>query len=327
MSDLDLEKDPNFLTRFYLSLEDSYSEQHFANLPMRTSIFENVLAKYFLKHGTKDFSLRNFLEELKDDEEKLQKFQNRIKTFHMLFRETGPLSFFMEYANEMLRLVKEDFENIKYDKFVLKTEFLLAAHFVNNFFEKAIDQQMSYNSYGNLYLQKERTNFNFSVSSLQTIFNFIKIFEIQNLSTKVENDYLYLPGLISSEKTYYFYCDYLSKEKMNVGNFVEYLLMHITKKMESLKNSKVNNPEIENFILMALYTINIILQNYSFYFYKKPELQNIFDAVMTLKVFPSPIGNFCQDVMETIINEGSFNLVLSFFYYQTSKTSQAIKNK
>ena len=170
---LNLESDPNFVTRFYLSVDDSYSDQHYLSLCMRTSIFERILTKYMFQGATKNYSLRDFLTGLKNNPEAMTKFQDRMKLFQQIFKEEGPLTFFVEYSKELLRLLKEDFSKIKYEKIVLKTEFLLACHFENNFFEKPMDQALNFNNFENSYLSREKTNFNYSIGCLKTIFDFI----------------------------------------------------------------------------------------------------------------------------------------------------------
>ncbi|MCQ2816398.1 MAG: hypothetical protein MJ252_03940 [archaeon] len=306
MSNTLVEKDPNFITKYYLSLDESYSDKHYMNLCMRTSIFERLLAIFLFEGASKNYSLLQFISDLKKDPTKMNKVLERINIIQELFKDEGPLSFYVEYSKEIQRLLKEDINSLKIDKFILKTEFLLACHFQNNFFEKLIDAPMNQNSYENLFLAKDKTNFNFSIGCLKTIFDFLKVFEIQNLSTRIGNDFLQVKDLISSEKIYYFKCDYLNKEKPNVGNLAEYLLMHLMKKIEQMKTTKMHNPQTESYTLITLYLINLIIQNYSFYFYKTPEFSNIFNTIAKLKIFPIPIGNFCKDALETIINEGTF---------------------
>ena len=72
---------------------------------------------------------------------------------------------------------------------------------------------MNSNFFDNIFLQKGRTNYNYSIESLNTIFQFLKIFEKQSLTTKIKNendneyDIASNHNLFFSEKIYYFYCD------------------------------------------------------------------------------------------------------------------------
>ena len=56
-----------------------------------------------------------------------------------------------ENKNDKSKLIKEeDLSLMKFDKYILKTEFLLAWHFENNFFPKQLDQIMGIDYYSNL---------------------------------------------------------------------------------------------------------------------------------------------------------------------------------
>ena len=206
-----------------------------------------------------------------------------------------------------MNLLKEsNLNDINFDKYLLNIEFLLSSHFENNFYEKQIENKMNENFFDLMYLQKGITNFNYSIESLTTICKFLKVFEIQNLSTRIENEFPLIKNLFCTEKIYYFYCDKLEREKNNSGNLVQYLISNLISKFEILKNSKVNNIQIENYILINLFFINKIIQDYSFYFHKQPELLNIFHSLKIFKNFPIPISNFTNNILENIINEISF---------------------
>ena len=49
-----------------------------------------------------------------------------------------------------------------------------------------------------------------------------------------------------------------------------------------------------------------LIQNYAFYLYKEPKLIEIFDSLEVLKTWPSPISNYCNRVLENIINKNYF---------------------
>lgn len=300
------ETDPTFLSRFYLSTDEVYSEKRYLTVIMRTSIFEKIFTSYLFQSTGKDFSLYEFLCNIKDSDAEMQKFISRLKLIESSFSEEGPLFFFNELSKEIQKILKEDISKIKFDKFILKIEFLLAWHFENNFYEKQIDAKMNTNFYDTMYLQKIRTNFNYSIECLSTIFHFLKVFEKQALSTKLDNDFVNNHDLYCTEKIYYYFCDKVGKEKIPSGSIVEYLIRQLMKKFESLKNAKVNNIQIEQYILMNLFIISKIVSEYSFYFSKKPELESFFYSLKSLKAWPIPVGNFVNDVLETLINECSF---------------------
>ena len=50
---------------------------------------------------------------------------------------------------------------------------------------------MNSNFFDNMFLQKGRTNYNYSIESLNTIFQFLKIFEKQSLTTKIKKMLIY----------------------------------------------------------------------------------------------------------------------------------------
>ena len=298
--------DPTFLSRFYLSTSEIYTEKRYLTVIMRTSIFERIFVKYLFKSATKHASLFEYLSYVKSKPKELEIFKSRLNHIIQCFKEEGPLYIFGKIAEEILALLKEDINNVKIDQFILKLEFFFSWHFENNFFEKSSDQIMYMDFYDKMYLQKGRTNFYYSIESLNTIFKFLKIFEKQTLSTKIPDFFEANNSLFCIEKIFYFYCDKLNKDKIPSGNIVDYMLKQLFKKFENLKNSKVINAQIEHYILITLFISNKIIQDYSFYLYKKPELESIFNLVKTLKAWPVPISNFNTDLMETIINESSF---------------------
>ena len=304
----------SFLSRFFLNLDESYSKERYLTLIMRNSIFERILTKYIFQSESKNFDLFPFLDNLKKNEGALNKFKERLKICQELFKEEGPLYFFYEISTEILKLLnEEDLIELKFDKNILKFEFLLAWHFENNFFEKQIDQKMNSNFFDNMFLQKGRTNYNYSIESLNTIFQFLKIFEKQSLTTKIKNendneyDIASNHNLFFSEKIYYFYCDKFGREKnvSQVGNIPYYILINLIKKFDILKNSKVNNVQIDNYILVNIFVINKIIKDYSFYLHKL-DLEKIFYSVNALKTFPFPVGNHVNQVLENIMNEMYF---------------------
>jgi hypothetical protein len=241
-----------FVTRFYLNSNEAYSKERYLTLIMRNSIFERILTKYIFQSESKNFDLFPFLDNIKKNEEGYKNFKERLELCQKLFKDEGPLYIFNELSIEILKLLnEEDLIGLKFDKNILKLEFLLSWHFENNFFEKQIDQKMNSNFFDTIYLQKGRTNYHYSIESLNTIFQFLKVFEKQNLTTKIKNadneyDIVSNHNLFFTEKLYYFYCDKFGREKnfSQVGNIPYYLITNLIKKFDVLKNSKVNNIQI-----------------------------------------------------------------------------------
>ena len=301
------EYSPIFITRYLINKEKIYNKDNYLTIIMRNSIFERLITKYIFQRTSKEFNLNPFLINIQKNNVELEKFKENLNLLIKYFKEENPLQIFSEISEEILNLLKEsNLNDINFDKYLLNIEFLLSSHFENNFYEKQIENKMNENFFDLMYLQKGITNFNYSIESLTTICKFLKVFEIQNLSTRIENEFPLIKNLFCTEKIYYFYCDKLEREKNNSGNLVQYLISNLISKFEILKNSKVNNIQIENYILINLFFINKIIQNYSFYFHKQPELLNIFHSLKIFKNFPIPISNFTNNILENIINEISF---------------------
>ena len=306
-SDIKLDNDDNFIFRYNLKNEETHSKERYLTAIMRFSIIERILTKYIFQNTSKEFNLYPFLEEIQNDEKILPKFKNLMEYCSKNFTKEHPLYFYGEICQEILRILKEDdLSLMKFDKFILKTEFLLAWHFENNFFPKQLDQIMDIDYYENLLLQKGKNNFVYSIESINTIDQFLKVFERHNLATRIENEFPLIRHLFISEKIYYFYCDKLQREKLPCGNVIKYLLEQINLKLRDFNNSNVKNYDIENYFLMNFYIINHILQNFPFYLYRKPELLDIYNDLKILKAWPYPIGTSCMNLLETIINECTF---------------------
>ena len=299
----------SFIPKFFLDVDRKYSVDFYLTGIMRFSIFEKMLTNYIFQSDKelKDYSLFPFLDSFTGNEKSKNLFITYLDFFMEMFEEDNPLFFFAELSKEFIRLLKnEDLSQIKYDDYILKIEFLLAWHFENNFYPKSIFEHFEMMCNDNVYLQKGITNYIYSINSIDTIEKFLKIFEKQNLCTRIENGLELVTDLYCSEKIYYFYCDKAGKKKLVCGNFVKYLIQQLNTKIDRFKNNKVNSYEIENYIMMNLYMINKVITNYSFYLYKEPELVEIFNLIEKYKTWPCPISNYCNNLMENIINENSF---------------------
>ena len=303
-------EDVNFITRFFLSPDELYKKEKYLLSIMRISIFERIINTYlFIANSTsnsKELSL-DYLDTIKKDQKHLKSFNSFLKYISDNFTDDFPLVYFTEIVKEINRLLKTDnLKELKFNKYVLKLEFLLAWHFDNNFTVKQIDNRLGMNYYDNAQIIKGRTNYVYSIECLNTIFKFIRIFEKQSLSTRMDNEFALIHSLFCSEKVYYFYCDKLNREKIPSGNVVKYLLEQVNTRLESSKNSKTNNYDSDNYYMINLYVINHIIQFYPFYFHKKPELVDIFTSLKVLKNFPYPVGNLCNEVMDNALNETMF---------------------
>ena len=304
---VDNQEDVTFISRFFLQPEELYKKEKYLISIMRISIFERIINSYLFQSTSKELSLYPYLENLKKDQKQLKVFNNNLKFISEKFIDDFPLTFYSEVVKEINRIMKiDDLKSLKFDKYILKLEFLLAWHFENNFMIKQIDNRLGMNYYDNAQIIKGRTNYIYSVECLNTIFKFINLFEKQSLSTRIENEFPLIHSLFCSEKIYYFYCDKLNREKIPSGNLVKYLLEQVNTKMESSKNSKTNNYDSDNYYMINLYVINHIIQFYPFYFHKKPELVEIFSGLKVLKNFPYPVGNLCNEVMDNVLNEIMF---------------------
>lgn len=299
--------DPTFLSRFYKTPEQLQDNKRYLVNTMRTSIFENIIVKYLFKYQTDQFSLSNLIEELSQNHVKYTKLLKELEYYVNTFNsETHPLYIYSQIAKEIQEVLKENIKKMKYDKFILKLEYLLSIHFENNFSEHQINNQISSGFFDKMYLQHKKTNFNYSLNALNTIMKFLQVFEKQNIGTRTANDYLNFKEYFISEKVYYFYCEKTEKEKVTSGNFVNYLITNLITKLDACSNDKVNNIQLENYSMINMYFIKKVIQNYSFYFHKRPELEQFFFCIQQLKTWPLPVGTFCSDLSETIINECAF---------------------
>ena len=299
----------SFIAKYFLDIDRKYSLDFYLTNVMRFSIFEKILTNYLFKSNpeSKDYTLYPLIDSLMEDQKRKSLFTSYLKYYTEIFEEDNPLFFFGELSKEIIRLLKiDDLSMIKFDEYILKIEFLLAWHFENNFFPKSIFDYLEFMHNDNIYLHKGITNYIYSINSLDTIEKFLKIFEKQNLLTRIEGGLELVTDLYCSEKIYYFYCDKSGKKKLICGNFVKYLIQQLNTKIDRFKNNKVNSYEIENYIMMNLYMINKVITNYSFYLYKEPELVEIFNLIENYKTWPCPISNYCNNLLENIINENSF---------------------
>ena len=296
-------KEESFVERYRLK---EYSQQNYLVCTYRFSVIEKVLTKYLFQFTGSEYSLFNLFKSLQSDEYGKSLFLSFCQFFIERFGSESPLFFFNQVSKELIKLFNlKDPSNIQFEDCILKLEFLLAWHFENNFYPRTSIFEIIESLNDNIYLYKGITNYIYSIESFNTIEHFLKVFEKQSLCTRIEGDLNLVTNLFISEKVYYFYCDKVNKQKLICGNIIKYLLQQLNIKISKVKH-KVLSMEIENYIMMNLYLINKIIQNYTFYLYKEPELLEIFNSLEVFKTWPCPISNYCNRIMENIINENSF---------------------
>ena len=286
-----------------------YNSKNYLICTLRFSIIEKVLTKYLfqLSGNGKDYSLNQLSKNLSKDPDNKSLFLSFLQMFIDKFSGESPLYFYNQLSRELLRLFKiKDLSKIQFDDYILKIEFLLAWHFESNFYPRTAIFEIIESLNDNIYLSNGITNYIYSIESFNTIEHFMKVFEKQSLCTRIDGDLDLVNNLFCSEKAYYFYCDKMNKKKMICGNMLKYLLQQLNTKISKNKNSKINSLEIENYIMINLYLIDKIIQNYTFYLYKDPELVEIFNSLEVFKTWPSPISNFVNRVLDNIINENYF---------------------
>ena len=299
-------KNESFIEKLRLK---EYNSQNYLISTLRFSVLEKVMTKYLFQNSglIKDFSLYPYSEISSKDKDLVKHFKNFLNIFIEGFSDESPLYFFNQISKEIIKIFSlDDLSKITFEDYILKIEFLLAWHFENNFYPRASIYEIFESVNDNVYLTNGITNYFYSVESIFTIEKFVKIFEKQNLCTRIKNDMQLINNFFCSEKIYYFFCDSNKQRKSSCGNLVKYLLKQLEAKIDRNKNKKINPLEIENYIMMNLFLIDKIIQNYPFYFYKEPELAEIFNSLELYKTFPSPISNYCNRILDNIINENSF---------------------
>ena len=299
----------SFIYKYFLEIDRKYNKDYYLSSIMRFSIIEKIISDYFFKFdiNSKNYLFYPLLDFYSENPSKKSLFISYLKYFISIFEEDNPLYFYSELSKEFIRLLKnEDVSTIKFEENVLKIEFLLAWHLENNFYPKNILDNFDNVINDNFFLNKGITNYIYSINAINTINNFLKIFEKQNLCTRIEGNLELINDYFCTEKVYYYYCDTTGNKKLSCGNFVKYLIMQLDSRINKFKYSKVNSYEIENYILINLFFINNAITNYPFYLNKEPEIIEIFKLIQKYKSWPSPISTCCNNLIENIVNENTF---------------------
>ncbi len=162
----------------------------------------------------------------------------------------------------------------------------LNKHIHINFFHmksssKKWDEKYFNESYIKHHLDK--IHFEYSICSFTTMLKILKFFEYQSYTSKdpeaLENCDKEVHGMISQKKLFN-YLGFKGKEidfipTNLVSSFIDSHIKEITQELYNAE-SLVNNFEVENNICFSLFMINKIVKDYSFYFDKKPELEQMF---------------------------------------------------
>ena len=171
-------EDVTFISRFFLMPDELYKKEKYLLSIMRISIFERILNSYLFQSTSKEFSLYPFLETIQKDQDKLKILNSSLKFISEKFIDDFPLIYYTEIVKEINRIMKiNNLKELKFDKYILKLEFLLAWHFENNFLIKQIDNRLGMNYYDNAQIIKGRTNYIYSIECINTILQFLKVFE------------------------------------------------------------------------------------------------------------------------------------------------------
>ena len=299
----------SFIYKNILDIDRKYTKEFYLSSIMRFSIIERILSDYIFQFdkNSKDYLLYPLLDFYSENPQKKSLFNSYLKYFINNYEEDNPLFFYAELSKEFIRLLKnEDISKIKFEENILKIEFLLAWHLENNFFPKNILENFDYETKDNIYLNKGITNYIYSIYSVDVVNKFLEILEKQNLCTRIEGNLELINDYFCTEKVYYYYCDNSGNKKLSCGNFVKYLIEQLNSRLNKFQNRKVNNFEIENYIMINLFFINNVITNYPFYLNKEPEIVEIFKLIDKYKSWPYPISNYCNHLIENIINENSF---------------------
>ena len=174
----------SFIQQFNIK-GDIYSGNQNLTIIMRTSIIERILRKFlFPKSSFNSISLYNILTSITEDKTSQSYFESILSQIESSFTQETPLFVFSKFVEEIRKLLKEpNLSSISFEKFILKLEFLLAWHFENNFFTSKTEskqQQQQQNT-----PPQPKTNFFYSIESLNTLYKFLKVFEKQGLPTVV----------------------------------------------------------------------------------------------------------------------------------------------
>jgi hypothetical protein len=164
----------------------------------------------------------------------------------------------------------------------IEIESLLKDHIENNFFQTKSSVKIDDQYFNENYIRQttDKPFFDYSISSLDTLFKILKRIEVQNLACKDIDMFLFEDAGIISEKRKNLYLEknnrhFSTSSKNIIDYFIQSHLNNITKELYN-NESTFNNYEIENKICLSLFLIKKIIKDFSFCYDKKPELEKVF---------------------------------------------------
>ena len=161
----------------------------------------------------------------------------------------------------------------------LMIEELLSNHIEKNLFESNPKNKLDEEYFNENYVKilSEKQNFEYSITSIYTLFKIMDKLESMNLKNKLMED-IDTYGIIS-EKIKKKLDKNTANDNKQAKNIIDYFikshLQNITKELYN-DSSTFNNYEIENKICLSLFLIKKIIKDYSFYFEKKPEIERLY---------------------------------------------------
>lgn len=241
------------------------TNDYYLSLLMNYSIAEIFLIKYIFQRKSKSLSALPLVLSTTSSQE----MSELIKFLSDNITQEHPLFFFLDILRDVNRIITEDKQGITIDKYILRLETILTWHIDTNF--KTISNHPA--------LMNES-----SISSVYTLFQFVKVFEYQSISTIIDKKFEEIDDYFCSNKVYYYYLDQENKEKINYGNLIDFFLTQLDTKIENyqnnkLSNSKVNNYQLENYIILVFFILKKIMVEYSFYISKIPEYSKIHQQI------------------------------------------------
>jgi hypothetical protein len=274
----------------------------------KISFLEKVLSKILFNLGHGDFEMYNLLKlySTQSREKQEPEYFNCLKSFFEYISKEfendampKALNFYSLLLKALLAYPSKFDINSKRTALYNqgrdedRLEELLAHHVKDNFFPMADQDKKKYdNNYFNENYVKsitDKLNYKYSVNCIKVLFDAIRTFELQTLQCKdLEHIKDMEEGHILAEKNLIKFLDKSDKEIISCPkNFVDYFIECCVNKIthELYKSdSKFNNYEIENSICFCLFIIQKLIQDYSFYFERRPnELEKIFLALKKYK--------------------------------------------
>jgi len=304
----------NHLSENYYS---SYEKDVNFNPMIKNSILEKAITKFIFQYKiNQEYGLThiiNYIKEINENQDNYEEQGKKVKSFlEDLIKHTKNdyLVIYSKIIELILNFPKQHTQNLDYGiENVVKIEKLLQEHIDSNFFYLKNSKKVDTEVFNEQYVKSfsERHDFNYSITSIFTLFEIMKKLETHNVQVN-DNETFTEDGLMTEKKLQIFERQ-VKKQNISyskLGNLAEYLINEGNiKKLLNLMysaESSHNNFEIEQKLCLSVFLLKKIIKDYSFYF-SKQELENIFIQVKKFKDFPLPIGSLGMDLFEILINE------------------------